>query len=172
MNKNIPDKINMANVYRDGVKLIGVSEEVEIPEFEAVTDGITGFGMLGTIETPAVGHYDSMEMEIPFSNLCEDIFSLADPTEVFNLTLRASLQQMNGTGALEHIGIRVVVRGACKKFTSGKVKQGEKMEASATLELSYIMIEIDGKQKIELDKLNCIFKVNGKDLMQKIRGLA
>ena len=38
-----------------------------------------------------------------------------------------------------------------------------------TVEITYIMIELDGKQKIELDKINNVYKVNGVDLLAKIR---
>ena len=66
-------------------------------------------------------------------------------------------------------GMRVVVRGKQKKFDAGKLKQGEQMDASVTLEIIYLLIEIDGKNKIELDKLNFVYKVNGKDILEKVR---
>ena len=43
------------------------------------------------------------------------------------------------------------------------------MAASVTLELLYILIEIDGKTKLEYDKLNSVFVVNGRDLLEKVR---
>ena len=38
-----------------------------------------------------------------------------------------------------------------------------------SVEVVYIMIELDGKQRVELDKLNNVYKVNGVDLLAKIR---
>ena len=46
--------------------------------------------------------------------------------------------------------MRVVVRGRQKKLTGGTVKQGGAMDAAVTVEITYIMIELDGKQRIEL----------------------
>ena len=43
------------------------------------------------------------------------------------------------------------------------------MDAAVTVEVVYIMIELDGKQRVELDKLNNVYKVNGVDLLAKIR---
>ena len=40
---------------------------------------------------------------------------------------------------------------------------------SVTLGLTYIYIELDGSPKFELDKLNSVFKVNGVDLLAKVR---
>ena len=65
--------------------------------------------------------------------------------------------------------IRIVVRGRMKKLTSGTVKQGGAMDAAVAVEVVYIMIELDGKQRVELDKLNNVYKVNGVDLLAKIR---
>ena len=65
--------------------------------------------------------------------------------------------------------MRVVIRGKQKKFDPGKVKQGEQMDATVTVEVIYLMIEIDGKNKIEIDKLNFVYKVNGKDILEKVR---
>ena len=49
------------------------------------------------------------------------------------------------------------------------MKQGGAMDAAVTVEVVYIMIELDGKQRVELDKLNNVYKVNGVDLLAKIR---
>ena len=43
------------------------------------------------------------------------------------------------------------------------------MDAAVTVDITYIMIELDGKQRIELDKINNVYKVNGVDLLAKIR---
>lgn len=49
------------------------------------------------------------------------------------------------------------------------MKVGDMMNASITLELTYILIEMGGVVMLELDKLNSIYKVNGKDLLAEIR---
>jgi phage tail tube protein FII len=43
------------------------------------------------------------------------------------------------------------------------------MDSSVTLELTYILVEMDGSKKVELDKLNGVYKVNGTDLLAKVR---
>ena len=42
------------------------------------------------------------------------------------------------------------------------------MNASITLELTYVLIELGGMTMIELDKLNSVYKVNGVDLLKDI----
>ncbi len=58
-----------------------------------------------------------------------------------------------------------------KKFNPGKVEKGEAMEATVTLELTYLMIEVDGQQLLEVDKLNGIYKVNGTDMLAGVNSL-
>ena len=51
------------------------------------------------------------------------------------------------------------------------LEKGEGMEATVTLELTYLMVEVDGKQLVEIDKLNGVYKVNGKDMLAAIKNL-
>ena len=45
------------------------------------------------------------------------------------------------------------------------------MEAEVTLELTYILIENDGKKLVEIDKLNGVYIVNGQDMLAEVRPL-
>lgn len=92
---NLPTVTNTYNVYRNGNALIGLSDEITLPDFSAITEEMSGSGLLGKIQEAVMGHFDSQEMQIPFLNLDDDIFSFADPTTVIDLNLRASQQQLN-----------------------------------------------------------------------------
>lgn len=166
----LPTVTNTYNVYREGNRLIGLSDEITIPDFTAVTEEMSGSGLLGKIQEAVMGHFDSQEMEIPFLNLDDDIFSFADPLEVIDLNLRASQQTLDKKeDKAGYRGVRVAVRGKLKSFKPGVLKQGGKMGSSVTLELHYILIQIDGETKLELDKLNGVYRVNGKDIMEEMR---
>ena len=167
---NVPEVINNYNVYNNGNVLVGVSGAVTLPTFDALTEEVSGAGILGTYDTAVVGMYGSMSQEIPFRILDKDIFTLMNPSELVDLTFRASAQStVKSTGAIDYKGMRVVERGRLKSFTPGKLELGKQMDASVTLELLYILVEIDGKTMLEYDKLNSVFVVNGKDLLEKVR---
>lgn len=166
----LPTVTNTYNVYNKGNRLIGLSDEITLPDFTAVTEEMSGSGILGKFQEAVMGHFDSQEMEIPFLNLDDDIFPFADPTEVIELNLRASQQTLDKqTVKADYRGFRVAVRGKLKSFKPGKLKQGGRMDASITMELFYILIEIDGEAKLELDKLNDVYRVAGKDIMEEMR---
>lgn len=168
----IPEVINDFNLYLSGNKLGGITGEVSIPEFEAVTETVSGAGLLGEFEAAIAGRYGSMEQEIPFRCINDDYFKMIDPTSPVELTLRGAIQQtVKATGAVDYVGMRVVFRGRSKKIAIGTVKQGGPMDSSIALELTYILVEMDGKSKVELDKINGVFKVNGVDLLAKVHKL-
>ncbi len=166
----VPEIINNYNVYNQGNKLIGVSGTVTLPDFSPITEAINGAGILGEYEASIIGHYSSMEQVVPFRILDEDIFSLMDPRSPVDLTFRASEQMTDkATGGIEYRPIRIVERGRFKSFSGGTLDQGKQMGASVTFELLYILIEVDGKRMLEYDKLNAVFVVNEKDLLEDVR---
>ena len=167
---NVPEIINNFNAYNKGNVLVGVTGSVSLPNFDAITETISGAGILGEYETAIVGMYGSMEQEVPFRILDSDCFTIMNPTELVDLTFRASAQStVKATGAIDYKGMRVVERGRLKGFEPGKLELGKQMDAKVKLELLYILIEIDGKTMVEYDKLNSVFIVNGIDLLEKVR---
>lgn len=169
MEKAIPTKINKYNLYNEAERLLGVGDEVTLPDFEAVSDTISGAGILGEIEDPTVGYFSNQEMEIPFRVMDTEAVDMMDMTKAVRLTLRGAQQTTNSDGDIDFRPMRVVVRGRCKKFSPGKVKAGSTMDTKITLTILYIMIEVDGEQLVELDKRNEKFKIRNVDVIKKIK---
>ena len=166
----LPTKINAYNVYLDGTKLIGLSDEITLPDFEALTETLSGAGILGEIDEPLLGHFGASEIEIPFRTINNDMFKLANMQTAISLTLRMSTQTINESNMkTDFMPSRIVIKGKNKAITGGKVKQGNGTASSIKVELLYILIEVDKKAKFELDKLNFVYKVNGEDLLKKVR---
>ena len=169
----IPTKVNNYNVYAgDGAeKLLGMGDEMTLPDFEASAEDVSGAGILGEISDPTVGYFSNQEMEIPFRVLDTEATDMLKMTSAVKLTVRGAVQTTNPTGDIEMSGIRVVVRGRVSKFSTGKMQRGAAMDTRVTLALLYILIEIDGSSVLELDKLNDVFKVNGEDVLAEVRKL-
>lgn len=166
-----PEAINNFNVYNSGNKVMGVTGEVSLATLTAMTTTISGAGLLGEYNAAVVGMFQSIAQEIPFRIINKEFFSMVSTAEQSELTLRASVQNVNKStgGAISTEGMRVVFRGRPTAFNLGTIKQGDMMNASVTLELTYILVEIGGKTLLELDKLNSVYKVNEKDLLADIR---
>ncbi len=165
-----PEVINNFRVYNDASKLMGTTGEITLADFQAITATISGAGILGEYNTSVIGMFQSMQQEIPFRMIDEDYFRMLNTGEQSKIVLRSSVQQRNREtgGTFSTKAMRIVFRGHPTAAKPGTVKIGEMMNASITLELTYVLIELDGKVMIELDKLNSVYKVNGKDLLKDI----
>ena len=96
---------------------------------------------------------------------------MLSPKRQVNLTIRAAQQAVDKNLGYAYKGLRIVEVGRVKAFTPGKIKPGEGMDAKVKLELTYLMIENDGQQIIEIDKLNGIYRVNGEDMLADVSAL-
>ena len=123
----------------------------------------------GRLDDPTVGYFGNQELEIPFRLLDKETADMMDMTKAVQLEIRGAQQTTNTEGDIEFRPMRVVVRGRGGKLTTGKVKAGSPMDTAITLTILYILIEVDGKTVVELDKLNEVYKVNGVDVLAKIK---
>lgn len=174
MNNNnliFPEVVNHFNVYNGANKLMGVSGEISLVELNAMTATISGAGILGEYNTAVIGMFQSMSQEIPFRMVNKEFFELINASQQAEIVLRSSLQNVNKStgGTLSTQGMRIVYRGRPSSIKPGQLKQADLMNASVTLELTYILIEMGGEKRLELDKLNEIYIVNGEDLLADIR---
>lgn len=161
--------LNRFNAYNGKDKLIGCTSEFTLPDIEFITETINALGLLGEIEVPAIGHISPMEMDIPFLNLADDIYKFFNVSSGVNLTLRGAMQVVNpANGARSFVQLRIVIKGVAKKITGGTLKQGAPDNPSVTTTVNYLLIEYNGKKKLEIDKYNSVFKVNGKDILSDV----
>lgn len=167
----VPEKVNEYNAYLDGEKMIGVVPDIDLAEIGMKASEVEGAGMLGVIESPTIGQFEKIEQEIKFNTLYSSAIQMLSPLEAVNLTFRAAQQVYNKTGGYAFKGLRIVQQGRVKKFKPGKLKRGEGMEATVTLELTYYLIEVDGEVLLEIDKLNPKYVVCGKDMLEGIAPL-
>ncbi len=166
-----PEVINNFNVYNDANRVVGTTGEIKLPSLEALTAEISGAGILGNYNTSVIGQFQSISMDVPFRMIDKDYFGMLNTGEQSKIVLRSSVQQRNRQtgGTLSTQAMRVVLRGHPTGSDMGTVKIGELMNASIKMEVTYFLIEMGGETMIELDKLNSIYKVNGKDLLAEIR---
>ncbi len=169
-NMTFPEVINNFNAYNGANKMVGISGEMSLAEFQAMTAEVSGAGILGTYNTAVVGMFQSMQQEIPFRMISKEFFMLVVASKQAEIVLRSSIQNVDKQtgGTLSTKGMRVVMRGRPVSYKMGTLKVADLMNASVTLELTYILVEIGGETMLELDKLNSVYKVNGEDLMAEI----
>lgn len=169
---SFPEVVGGFKVYSSNNELIGISDEVTLPEFAALTDNMAGPGVLGEVETAAFGHFGSMEMEIPFRQANPTMFTLVSTGPAVNVVLRGGMQQRDPkTGDIDWWPVSITVRGENKTLSLGKFKQAAGTGSSIKLELLYIKVVVNEVTEIELDKLNFVYTVHGIDVLAKLRAM-
>lgn len=169
----IPEVINGFNVYNgDGDIMVGITDEMSMADLASKVATITGAGIAGSYDVPVLGHFDSITQDIPFRILNKPIFEFANPMKQVGFNIRGAIQVTDkSTGVSDFLGFRYVVKGRCKTVSPGSLKPGDVMGSKVSIEAVYILYEIEGEKLIEIDKLNNIYRVNGVDLMEKVRRL-
>ncbi len=164
----VPEKLINFRVYEGGDDLIGIAD-VTLPNLEAMTETVKGAGIAGEVESPVLGHYSSMELELNWRTLSKPNVLLAQPKGV-QLDLRGA-QQVYDSGASEYkvSPAKVVVAGVPKTTELGKLDVGTTSDTKTTLEVNYIKVTIDGKDVLELDKFNYICNIGGVDYLAEVR---
>lgn len=168
----LPATIYKYRVYNDDEEMMGVGDELTLPDFESMSSTVAGAGIMGELDLPVLGMFKSMELEIPFTSLYSDFKSFAKVGHAANCTIRAATYNL-GTEDSEPkaIGVRIAVRGICKKVTLGKVKAGEGTDTKTTIELTYIACYVDDQEVIVIDKLNDVYRVDGVDQLLNVSSL-
>ena len=134
----IPEVVNNFNMYNGNNRIVGITGEVSIPDLEGLTETISGAGVLGEYDAPAIGRYGSVKFDIPFRCLDPDFFELIDPTEPIMITLRGPVQYtVKATGGSDYIGMRIVIRGKPETISIGTIKLGGQTDSKVTVEATY-----------------------------------
>lgn len=165
----IPEKVVNYNAYLDNDKLIGINTDVTLPKLEQMTTTISGAGIAGEYDSAVPGHFGKIEIDVTFNTVTEQSAELLIPGTK-SLVFRASQQSYDVAGGQTLFrSLKITTKVLSKGVDLGKLTVGKQTGTKNTFEAIYIKVEENGKTIIELDKLNFIFKVNGKDVLADIR---
>lgn len=157
------------NTYKDGRKLLGLADSIDMPEITARTEDAEVPG--GTISVPIPGQFESTEMSIGFQQFFGDIFSMINTRETVALTLRIANEKLDGAGNITMVPTRISVVGIPKSISPGTYKNGTSTGASVTLGVHYLYIEQNGMPQLEIDYLNGVYRVNGRNMLADIESM-
>lgn len=155
-------------VYEGEKQFMGIAE-VSLPEIAQKTITVEGSGLAGGYEAVLTGMFEPMSMNMNFRSLTKDTFSLTTPEE-HKIELWALQQErdvsksVNSRAAVKHI-----IKGTLKKLSPGKLKTGDASDASGEYSVTYFATFHDGKKMREIDVVNYIYFVDGKDYLKEYR---
>lgn len=162
------ERITAFRVYKDGNVLMGIAD-VTLPNIESMTDTVKGAGIAGEIDSPSIGLFGSMTLGFTWRTITKEAAELMKPG-LQSLDIRGNIQEFVETsGTYKQVPLKVVVKGLPKKLEGGKLEQNAAMDAPQEFEVVYYKKTLDGRDLIEIDKLNYVYKVLGQDQLQQVR---
>ncbi|MCF7753373.1 phage major tail tube protein [Paenibacillus xylanexedens] len=165
----IPQKLSDYMVYVAGTNSQLGNGDVTLPSFEAMTSEVGGGGIYGGLEIPTPGMFGPQTFSIAFNTISKDVLSMMGP-DVVKLEMFASQQSWDtGQSKIVNEGLKVVAWGLAKNLELGTLTKNDSTGTTLEFELTYIKIFISGTAIFELDKLNYIYRINGKDANIDIR---
>lgn len=164
----VPERLINYRVYNDTGSPVGIAT-VDLPDIEAMSDTVSGAGIAGEVESPTLGHFGSMTLTLNWRTITGDATSLASQ-RVHTLELRGSQQVHEAaTGLIVTQPVRIVTRCTPKNLSLGSFEVGAATDSSSEFEVSFLKIYIDNVPRLEIDKFNFRFIVNGIDHLASVR---
>ena len=161
----IPKTLKNFNLFVDGRGYAGRVEELTLPKLSIKTEEIKAGGMDVPIELDM--GMEKLECELTLSEYDAEVikmFGLNNGAQV-PLTLRGGLDDEAGITP-----VVVTLQGAWRALDFGNWKAGEKASLKVSVALRYYRLEIGGQELIEIDALNMVRKIDGKDQLEGLRG--
>lgn len=156
-------------VYHKGSDYVGLAT-IELPQVQQMTETISGAGIAGEIDNPTIGITQSMTCKLSFTSITDEAFKSLNWTETALWECYSALQiSDDATSVRDSIPYRLNFLGRAKSFPLGTLEQGKKHGNEVEMELTRLEILLDGNEKLLIDKLAFIYRVNGTDLLQKVR---
>ncbi|MCY7485813.1 phage major tail tube protein [Paenibacillus alvei] len=169
MQNLIDEKLIAYTVFKDSDLLLGTAT-VQLPNLQGITTQIKGAGIGGEFESITPGYFSSMTMSLKWRTAPEPAaVTLLEPVAHL-ITFRAVIQRFDKT-QIRYFDVnkKITIKCFTKNFDLGQADNLSTMDASTELEVLYIKTEEDDKVLFEIDKLNNIYKVNGRDWSENRR---
>ncbi len=164
----LPKKLKHQNLFNDGESFVGQCGTVTLPKLARKMEAWRGAGMDGPVKVDMGHSDDGLQIEWTIGGWGLSVLRQFGAVKADGVMLRwAGSIQRDDTAEVS--AVEVVVRGRHEEIDFGDSEAGEDTEHSITTTCTYYKLTIDGNEEIEIDLLNFIFKVNGKDMLAEHR---
>ncbi len=165
---NIQERTINYRVYKDGVDYLGTAS-VELPEFAAMSETVSGAGIAGEVETPLVGHFEAMSMTLSWRTIEKNAVDLMEH-KAHAIDLRSSQQVYDSaTGTYSTVAVRFSLKIVPKTTSLGSLEPNAQTDTEQEFSVNYLKMWVGGKEMVEYDPFNYIYKVKGKEQLASVR---
>jgi P2 family phage contractile tail tube protein len=162
----LPSKLKNMNLFNDGVSFLGTCPSVTLPKLGRNFEEYRAAGMDSPIKIDMGG--TALEMEFTLGGIVGQVYDQFGATGANDVMLRfVGAYQNDQNGQVR--AAEVVARGRHEEIDPGDSKPGEDTEMKVKSALGYYKLTLDGKVRVEIDVLNMVFMVNGRDRLAEQR---
>lgn len=161
----LPAKLKNFNFSVDGTSYLGETNEVTQPKLAMQLEGFRAGGMMAEVDVNM--GLEKLEMGFKIGGHEEDLIKL------FGGSISGNVFRFNG--AYQHDdddsvdAVELVCRGRIVELDEGNAKAGDDTEHGYKVSLTYYKKTVNGADIVEIDTLNQIYIVDGKDRLAEIR---
>jgi uncharacterized protein len=162
------NKVTNANLYVNGGNYLGRADEITLPDVKQLMTEHKGLGMFGKTELP--NGIDKLEAKIKWNSFYQEVLDqLSDPRKAVLLQARGNLETHSGLGLENEVPFIVEMGGRVSANNLGAFKQNEATMPEHTMSVTYLKLTIDGREQLEIDVMENVYKVNGVDILATYR---
>lgn len=161
-------KISNANVYLNGITLLGQLEEIQLPKITQKMENFSALGLNAEIELPM--GVEKMEATLKWNSFYPKALAGANVTTITNLVIRANKTNHSIVGGISQSSVVTIINGVFKSFPVGTYKSKEKVEdIEHVMTVYYLKQIVDNIPVIEVDVWNNIFKIGEIDQLAQFK---
>lgn len=164
----LPRKLKHLNLFNDGNNYVGIVESITLPKFTRKFEKYRGGGMPGAVDVDLGLDDGALDTEFSIGGTELLLFKQMSQTTADGIQLRftGSIQR-DDTGEVQ--AVELVTRGRYKELDSGEWKTGDSNTTKVTCTNSFAKLTINGEVLYEVDLINMIELVGGKDMLDAHR---
>ena len=164
----LPRKLKHLNLFNAGDNWQGVIESLNLPKLTTKFEKYRGGGMPGAVDIDMGLDDGALDTEFTIGGTEAKLFKQMGTPTIDGIQLRftGSIQR-DDTGEVQ--AVELVTRGRYKDLDSGEWKTAESNTTKVSATNSYAKLTINGEVLYEVDLVNMVHIVDGKDLLEAHR---
>lgn len=157
-----------ANVYIDGIGLLGRAAEIDIPQPRHKMIDYKGLGMAGTTELWA--GMDKLEARIKWASFDPETLALAaSPFQTHSFQVRGDLEQYTSQGRSAELPVVYLMTGVFKDAGKATFRQQAMVQTESAVSVYHCELYVAGAQIYLYDVFANLYVVGGVDQLSTFR---
>lgn len=156
-------------IYYKGTDYLGTAT-IELPQIQQMNETLSGAGIAGEIENPTIGITQAMSVKLTFTSVTPEFSKILNWTDTALWECYVSEQVSDdATSVRASVPYQINFLGRAKSASLGTLEQGKKHGNEVEMEVTRLEVLLEDAEKILIDKLNFIYRIDGEDLLAPVR---